>query len=299
MDTNQSSVQVFLDYLKFQKRYSQHTIISYQNDLKDFFEFIVMNYGNLALSEISTTLIRTWLANLKQDKIAAKSINRKISSLKSFFKYHLRKETISVSPMTTVVSLKVSKRLPSFIEEKDLATLFQYVEFPDTWQGKTDRLLLQIFYQTGMRLSELINLKESQIDKGYNNLKVLGKRNKERIIPINNLLLYSILEYINSKRDNVEIFDAEYLLINDKGKKLQPGYVYKTVKRYLGDVTTNERKSPHILRHSFATHLTNNGADINAVKELLGHSSLAATQIYTHNSIEKLKDIHKKSHPKS
>ena len=139
MNTNQSSVQVFLDYLKFQKRYSQHTIISYQNDLKDFFEFIEMNYGNLALSEISTTLIRTWLANLKQDKIAAKSINRKISSLKSFFKYQLRNETIPVSPMTTIVSLKVSKRLPSFIEEKDMDTLFQHVEFPDTWQGKTDR----------------------------------------------------------------------------------------------------------------------------------------------------------------
>jgi integrase/recombinase XerC len=299
MHANQPSVKIFLDYLKFQKRYSQHTIISYENDLKDFFDFIEASYGNLALTEISTTLIRTWLANLKQDKMASKSINRKISTLKSFFKYQLRKETISVSPMTPIVSLKVSKRLPSFIEEKDMDILFQHVEFPNTWQGKTDRLLLQILYQTGMRLSELINLKESQIDKGYSNLKVLGKRNKERVIPINNLLLYPILEYINSKRDNVEIFDAEYLLINEKGKKLQPKYVYNKVKQYLGYVTTNERKSPHILRHSFATHLTNNGADINAVKELLGHSSLAATQIYTHNSIEKLKDIHKKAHPKS
>ena len=201
--------------------------------------------------------------------------------------------------MTTIVSLKVSKRLPSFIEEKDINTLFQHVEFPDTWEGKTNRLLLQIFYQTGMRLSELINLKEAQIDKGYSNLKVLGKRNKERIIPINNLLLYPILEYMNAKRNNIDIFDTEYLLINEKGKKLQPKYVYNKVKQYLSYVTTNERKSPHILRHTFATHLTNNGADINAVKELLGHSSLAATQIYTHNSIEKLKEIHKKAHPKS
>ncbi len=299
MQANQASVTIFLDYLKFQKRYSQHTIISYQNDLTDFFDFIESNYGELALPDISTTLIRTWLANLKQDKIVSKSINRKISALKSFFKYQLRKETLSVSPMTNIASLKVSKRLPSFIEEKDIDTLFQHVEFPDTWEGKTDRLLLQIFYQTGMRLSELINLKEAQIDKGYSNLKVLGKRNKERIIPINNLLLYPILEYIKSKRDNVEVFDTEYLLISEKGKKLQPKYVYNKVKQYLGHVTTNERKSPHILRHSFATHLTNNGADINAVKELLGHSSLAATQIYTHNSIEKLKDIHKKAHPKS
>jgi integrase/recombinase XerC len=299
MEANQASVTIFLDYLKFQKRYSQHTIISYQKDLTDFFDFIETDYGNLFINEISTTLIRTWLANLKKDKISSKSINRKISTLKSFFKYQLRKETISVSPMANIVSLKVSKRLPSFIEEKDMDTLFQHVEFPDTWEGKTDRLLLQIFYQTGMRLSELINLKEAQIDKGYSNLKVLGKRNKERIIPINNLLLYPILEYIKSKRDNVEVFDTEYLLISEKGKKLQPKYVYNKVKQYLGYVTTNERKSPHILRHSFATHLTNNGADINAVKELLGHSSLAATQIYTHNSIEKLKEIYKKAHPKS
>jgi integrase/recombinase XerC len=299
MEANQALVTIFLDYLKFQKRYSQHTIISYQNDLTDFFDFIETDYGNLSINEISTTLIRTWLANLKKDKIGSKSINRKISTLKSFFKYQLRKETISVSPMANIVSLKVSKRLPSFIEEKDMDTLFQHVEFPDTWEGKTDRLLLQIFYQTGMRLSELINLKEAQIDKGYSNLKVLGKRNKERIIPINNLLLYPILEYIKSKRDNVEVFDTEYLLISEKGKKLQPKYVYNKVKQYLGYVTTNERKSPHILRHSFATHLTNNGADINAVKELLGHSSLAATQIYTHNSIEKLKEIYKKAHPKS
>ncbi len=294
MDITQSSIQSFLDYLKFQKRYSQHTIISYENDLKDFFDFIESKYGNLFLPEISATLIRTWLADLKQAKMASKSINRKISALRSFFKYQLRKETITVSPMTTITSLKVSKRLPSFIEEKDIKTLFQHVEFPGTWEGKTNRLLLQIFYQTGMRLSELINLKESQIDRSNNNIKVLGKGNKERIIPVNNDLLKDVFNYINEKQSS-----NEYLLTSKKGKRLQPRYVYSKVKEYLGHVTTNDRKSPHILRHSFATHLTNNGADINAVKELLGHSSLAATQIYTHNSIEKLKDIHKKSHPKS
>ena len=298
MDTTQSIIQSFLDYLKFQKRYSQHTIISYENDLKDFFDFIESKYGNLSLPEISTTLIRTWLAGLKQNNIASKSINRKISTLKSFFKYQLRKETISVSPMTAVASLKVSKRLPSFIEEKDIETLFKHVEFPDTWEGKTNRLFLQVFYQTGMRLSELINLKESQIDGGNNNIKVLGKGNKERIIPVNKELLTEVFKYKNEKQTRNEISN-EYLFINEKGKKLQPRYVYSKVKEYLSYVTTNHRKSPHILRHSFATHLTNNGADINAVKELLGHSSLAATQIYTHNSIEKLKDIHKKSHPRS
>ena len=299
MHLSQYSILQFLDYLKFQKRYSQHTIISYQNDLNDFFDFIESKYGNLSLNEISATLIRTWLADLKQNKLVSKSINRKISTLKSFFKYHLRKETISVSPMTTIVSLKVNKRLPSFIEEKDINTLFQHVEFPDTWEGRTNRLLLQIFYQTGMRLSELIHLKESQIDKSNNNIKVLGKGNKERIIPVNLELLNDIFNYVNEKKNKTENSDPFYLLTNAKGKKLQPRYVYSKVKEYLGYVTTNERKSPHILRHSFATHLTNNGADINAVKELLGHSSLAATQIYTHNNIEKLKDIHKKAHPKS
>ena len=299
MHATQSSIQAFLDYLKYQKRYSQHTIISYENDLKDFFDFIEAKYGPLSLSEISTTLTRTWLANLKRNKMVSKSINRKISTLKSFFKYQLRKETITVSPMTSIVSLKVSKRLPSFIEENDINNLFQHVEFPDTWEGKTNRLLLQIFYQTGMRLSELINLKESQIDKANRNIKVLGKGNKERIIPMNKDLLADVFGYISEKKRKDENTDTVYLLINGKGKKLQPKYVYNIVREYLGYVTTNDRKSPHILRHSFATHLTNNGADINAVKELLGHSSLAATQIYTHNSIEKLKDIHKKSHPRS
>lgn len=299
MHSSEASIQIFLDYLKFQKRYSQHTIISYQNDLKDFFDFIEQKYGELSLNEISAALIRTWLAGLKQNKIASKSINRKISTLKSFFKYQLRKETIEASPMTTIASLKVSKRLPSFIEEKEINTLFELVEFPDTWEGKTNRLLLQIFYQTGMRLSELINLKESQIDRSNNNIKVVGKGNKERIIPVNNALLNDVFNYIKEKNSKAENADTGYLLVNEKGKKLQPRYVYNIVKEYLGKVTTNERKSPHILRHSFATHLTNNGADINAVKELLGHSSLAATQIYTHNSIEKLKDIHKKAHPKS
>lgn len=298
MPSSQASIQSFLDYLKFQKRYSQHTVISYQNDVSDFFNFIQEKYGNLSLPEISATLVRTWLAHLKQNKIASKSINRKISALKSFFKYQLKQEAISVSPMTVIVSLKVSKRLPSFIEEKEMETLFNHVEFEDTWEGRTNRLLMQIFYQTGMRLSELINLKESQIDKSNSNIKVLGKGNKERIIPVNNQLLTAVFSYINDKK-NIENEDTVFLLINKKGKKLQPRYVYGKVKEYLNYVTTNQRKSPHILRHSFATHLTNNGADINAVKELLGHSSLASTQIYTHNSIQKLKDIHKKAHPKS
>ena len=296
-ETLHSTILPFSEYLKFQKRYSQHTLISYQTDLRDFFDFIADRYDAGSLKEISAVMVRSWLAYLKHSRIASKSINRKISTLKSFFKFQLRKGVITASPVSTVTSLKVNKRLPSFIEEKNINDLFEHVEFPDTWEGKTDRLMMQIFYQTGIRLSELINLKESQVDTSNTSIKVLGKGNKERIIPVNKELLKDISEYIKEKDKSAAT--NSILLVNKKGKKLQPRQVYNKVKQYLSLVTTNERKSPHILRHSFATHLTGNGADINAVKELLGHSSLAATQIYTHNSIEKLKDIHKKAHPKA
>jgi integrase/recombinase XerC len=294
-----SFIQQFLDYLTYQKRYSQHTITSYQTDLVDFFDFMSLNYVELSLPDIKPTLVRSWLASLKEKNIASKSINRKISSLKSLFKYHLRNGTITVSPMTTIVSLKVSKRLPSFVEQKDTGRLFKHLEFPETWKDKTDQLLLKIFYQTGMRLSELVNLKEGQVDISNSNIKVIGKGNKERIIPVNTELINDIASYLKEKKANIEIAAEQYILTNSKGKKLYPKYVYNAVRSYLAIATTITKKSPHVLRHTFATHLVNNGADINAVKELLGHSSLAATQVYTHNSIEKLKNIHKKAHPKS
>ena len=206
---------------------------------------------------------------------------------------------IEVSPMATSSALKVSRRLPSFIEEKDINTLFAEIDFPPSWEGKTDFLILQLLYQTGIRRNELINLKEQHIDKRSNTIKVLGKGSKERLIPVNNQLLQLIENYISDKKIQFPELSRNYLLVNKKGKMLYPKYVYNKVKLYIGSVSTNERKSPHILRHSFATHLTNNGASINAIKELLGHSSLAATQVYTHNSIEKLKDVHKQAHPKS
>ncbi len=293
------ALQHFAEYLKFQKRYSQHTIISYQTDLVAFFDFIELTFGNTALPDIKATFIRTWLAKLKEEGMEAKSINRKISTLKSFFKYQLKEERITVSPMGTIVSLKLNKRLPQFVEKEDINTLFSYVEFPDDWQGKTDRILLQLLYNTGMRQAELVSLKESQVDAYKNSIKVLGKGNKERIIPVSNELMGFLKDYVAEKRKTFEKYDADILLINEKGKKLYPKYVYNAVKKYLSKITTINKKSPHVLRHTFATHLMNNGADLNAVKELLGHSSLAATQIYTHNSIEKLKDIHKKAHPKA
>lgn len=293
------SIKNFLDYLTYQKRYSRHTIISYENDLRAFFDYITIQFDGPAIDEISSSIVRSWLASLKEQAISSKTINRKISSLKSYFKYELRLGHIASTPMTVISSLKVNKRLPSFIAQKDIQLLLREVEFPGTWMGMTDHLLLQIFYNTGVRLSELINLKESQVDTGNNSLKVLGKGGKERIVPLHNHLLGLINNYIREKARNNNTHGSEFLLVNDKGTKLYPKYAYRVVRKYLGTVSTNERKSPHILRHSFATHLTNNGADINAVKELLGHSSLASTQVYTHNSIDRLKDIYKLSHPKS
>jgi len=297
--TTPKALQHFIDYLKFQKRYSQHTIISYQTDLVAFFDFIEAEFGNTALPDIKPAFVRSWLASLKGRGMEAKSINRKISALKSFFKQQLKEGNVQVSPMGTIISPKMSKRLPQFVEKADINTLFSYVEFPASWQGKTDRLLLQLFYNTGIRQAELVSLKERQVDSFKNSIKVLGKGNKERIIPVSGELLGMIKDYTADKRKILENYDAEVLLVNEKGKKLYPKYVYNAVKKYLSKITTINKKSPHVLRHTFATHLINNGADLNAVKELLGHSSLAATQIYTHNSIEKLKDIHKKAHPKA
>jgi integrase/recombinase XerC len=293
------TIQQFLDYLKFQKRYSQHTIISYKNDLHSFFDFLTLKFGETALSGIKTVFIRSWLAELKQHGMESKSINRKISTLKSFFKYQLKQQTITLSPMTAIISPKVNKRLPQFVDKKDIITLLEQVEFPDTWEGKTDQLILQLFYNTGIRQAELMGLKEIDISKSNGTIKVLGKGNKERIIPVSNQLMNKMQEYTEDKKKMLKVVDKIVLLVTAAGKKLYPRYVYNTVHKYLGLVTTIDKKSPHVLRHTFATHLMNSGADLNAVKELLGHSSLAATQIYTHNTIEKLKDIHKKTHPKA
>ncbi len=297
--TPQQHIRSFLDYLKYQKRYSQHTIISYETDLVAFFDYLELQYQESSLENIKPAFVRSWLAETKSKGISSKTINRKISSLKSFFKHQIRNGLIVTSPMSTIVSPKVNKRLPQFVEKNDIQTLFDHVEFPDDWNGRTQRMLIQLLYNTGMRQAELINLKESQVDQPNCALKVLGKGSKERIIPVSKQFMMTIVQYISEKAGTIENADKTYLLVNEKGKKLYPKYVYNIVKKYLSLVTTIDKKSPHILRHTFATHLTNNGADLNAVKELLGHSSLAATQIYTHNTIEKLKDVYKKAHPKA
>jgi integrase/recombinase XerC len=291
-------LNAFLDYLQFEKRYSRHTIIAYQGDLEQFCQYLGNQFDSPALEQITAGMVKSWLATIKEyDDLAAKSINRKISALKSFFKYQMRLGLLDKSPMLMVVSPKAKKRLPVFVAEKDMVTLFASVEFPDNWNGRTERLVLLLFYQTGMRLSELIQLKVGQLDPSSKQVKVLGKGNKERIIPVEGGILTEIASYIQDR--NLVFPGTNFVFTTAKGRPLQPRTVYAFVKKWLTLVTTVQKKSPHILRHSFATHLMNHGADLNAVKELLGHSSLAATQVYTHNSIEKLKEVFNKAHPKA
>lgn len=295
--TNPPGIQTFLDYLKYEKRYSPHTLISYQNDLTDFITFLEKRFGNITIKEVDHTIVRSWLAELKNNQLTSKSINRKISSLKSFFKYHLRTGGIDATPMAKVISLKIGNRLPVFVKEDDTKKmLIALNSATEDWKSLNAKMLILIFYATGLRLSELINLKEKQIDFSRFQIKVLGKGNKERIIPLSKDMLSVIANYQQLKKKKFEKAE-EVLLVTEKGKKIYPKYAYLLVNRALAEAGNLDKKSPHVLRHSFATHLMNNGADLNAVKELLGHSSLASTQVYTHNSIEKLKNIHKKAHP--
>ncbi|MBL7725768.1 MAG: tyrosine-type recombinase/integrase [Chitinophagaceae bacterium] len=292
-------IQSFLDYLKFEKRYSFHTLTSYTTDLTEFYDYTETRFGTTALKEISAAFVRSWLASLKDNGLSSKSLNRKISSLKSFFKYHMKTGAIESTPMDKVISPKVGKRLPVFVKEEDTRMLLETLNSStEDWKSLNAKMLIIIFYATGMRLSELINLNDNQIDFSREQIKVLGKGNKERVIPVSREVIAAIRDYQQFKNKE---FDGtnNFLLVTEKGKKLYPRYAWKLVNQVLGEASTLDKKSPHVLRHTFATHLMNNGADLNAVKELLGHSSLASTQVYTHNTIEKLKDIHKKAHPKA
>jgi integrase/recombinase XerC len=294
-----TDIQSFLDYLKYEKRYSPHTIISYETDLRDFENYINRQYGTIGLKDISHGFVRGWLADLKENGLTSKSINRKISALRSFFKYQLRTGSLQASPMTKVIAPKNAKRLPVYIKEKDTKELMRSLsDSTEDWKTLNAKMLIVLLYSTGMRISELLNLREKQLDIGRSQIKVLGKGNKERIIPVSNGLIKNIEDYKQLKKKEFEKTE-DALLVTEKGKKLYPKYAYLLVRKYLGAAGTLDKKSPHVLRHTFATHLMNSGADLNAVKELLGHSSLASTQVYTHNSIEKLKNVHKKAHPKA
>lgn len=288
----------FIDYLQYEKRYSGHTVVAYRNDLRQFFEFLKSQYETDRVVDVAHIHIRSWVVALIEQGLNNNSINRKISCLKAYFKYLKRTGEIAVNPMLKVVAPKSGKRLPVFVEEKNMEALFTPEMFNDDFEGKRDALIIELFYNTGIRLSELINLKMSNVDLAQRQIKVLGKRNKERIIPISPSLQAIIGDYISLKNEMNFCKQSNYLIVKSDGVKLYEKLVYRIVNRYLGLVTTLKKKSPHVLRHTFATHMLNKGADLGAIKELLGHSSLAATQLYTHNSIEQLKDVHKKAHPK-
>jgi integrase/recombinase XerC len=293
------SIQAFIDYLKFEKRYSAHTIRSYQDDLIQFSTYLNNEFGETSLQAANHNFIRSWLASVRE-RNEARTVTRKISSLKSFYKYQVRTGVMDQTPMSKIITPKVTKKLPEFIKMEDAQKFAEVLKNTESWKEMNAKMLILLFYNTGMRLNELINLKTKNIDAGRRQIKVLGKGNKERIIPISVEVIDIIKEYSQAKRREFNDADLDVLLVTEKGKKLYPKYAYLLVKNFLsGQVKTLEKKSPHILRHSFATHLTNNGANLNAVKELLGHSSLAATQVYTHNTIEKLKEAHKKAHPKA
>ena len=268
------------------------------DDLSAFFLFTEQQFEINAPEMVTSAMVRSWVADLSVRKVQARSINRKLSSLKAFYRFGQKTGMFSSSPLANIPVLRIKKRLPAYIEKDKMETLLHEIEFPDSFQGRTEYLVISLLYHTGIRVSELANLKMSQIDLERSQIKVLGKGNKERIIPVHEELVALIKAYQQEKNDNFPSATFETLLLTARQKPPGVRQIYDIVHKKLLLVTTAERRSPHVLRHSFATHLTANGAELNAVKELLGHTSLAATQVYTHNSIERLRDIHRKAHPR-
>ena len=293
------NISEFISYIRFEKRFSKNTVASYESDLIQFKDYLESKYKINIIQDVNHLIIRSWIIELMENNISSRSVNRKISSLKSYFKFLLKENIILKNPMTKVVSPKTSKNLPQFIEKGGMEILFENEIKDDTFEGKRDILILELFYATGMRLSELVNIKISDFDFSRNIIKVLGKRNKTRVIPFSDRLKEIINIYIEERRLIVVENEIDELFLTSKGKKIYQKLVYRIVNLYLRRVTTIDKKSPHVLRHTFATHLLDNGADLNAVKELLGHANLSATQIYTHNTIEKLTKVYKQAHPKA
>jgi integrase/recombinase XerC len=292
-------ISSFVNYLTFEKRCSPHTLAAYQSDLQQFFRFLELQYGVEKLDEVESLHLRSWLASLVESKVKAKTINRKISALKSFFLFEHRNGNLLDNPVQYIHALKLPSRLPLYITETEAAALLEPHRFPEGMEGSRDRLILELLYGCGLRRAELIDLKWDHVDFARKVIRVRGKGQKERIIPLSQVLAKDILAYKDILKNKIGSLPTEYLFFTKSYTKLYPKFVYNLVNKYLSMASTISKKSPHVLRHSFATHLTNRGADLNAVKALLGHSSLAATQIYTHNNIEKLKEIYSKSHPKS
>ncbi len=297
------SVQKFINYIQYEKRYSLHTVDAYKRDISQFFEYLQLNYhiSDTENVQITHQIIRSWLSLLIEKDINTRSVNRKISTLKSYFKFLLKESEILINPMQKVISPKMSKKITPYVEEENLIEMLDEEETKTGFSENRNYLIMEILYETGIRLSELINLKIQDIDIHNLTIKVLGKRNKERIIPITKILKDKINQYLEYKENEIVKNEEKenYLFLTKKGKKVYPNFVYRIVFYYLSKITTNKKKSPHVLRHTFATHMLNHGADLNAIKEILGHTSLNATQVYSHSSLKKLKTVYKQAHPRA
>ncbi|MGK7391780.1 MAG: tyrosine-type recombinase/integrase [Candidatus Cyclobacteriaceae bacterium M2_1C_046] len=291
-------IETFLKYLQYEKRYSLHTIAAYKSDLEQCQNFLASTYELTELTEANYSMLRSWIVSLVEKKLNATAINRKMASLKAYFKFLLKREVINENPTRRLKALKTGSKIPHFVDEQELSTLIDNYQFEDNFYGLRDKLLLELLYGTGIRLSELINLKEKDINHYQQSIKVLGKRNKERILPLSKGLGESIKKYISAKKAALTL-PADNLIVTDQGEECYPMFVYRTINKFLSAFTSSAKCSPHVLRHSFATHLLNRGAELAAVKDLLGHSSLAATQVYTHNTLDKLKKVHQQAHPKA
>lgn len=283
----------FREHITFEKRFSEHTCLAYLKDIDQFLSFTGINETK-ELNEVDERLIRSWIVSLIEEGMSSNSVNRKLSSLRTFFKWNLREGNIESSPMKAVKGPKAAKRLPSFAQQKDLEPVKLRELFTDDFEGVRDQLMFELLYQTGMRLSELINLKDSDVSSGA--VKVLGKRNKERIIPLSDSIMSLVQKYLILRADIAQ--DPDHFLVLKSAKKLYPKFVFRKINRYLGLATNLEKKSPHVLRHTFATHMLNNGAGLEVLKELLGHANLSATQVYTHNSFAELNKIYSQAHPR-
>jgi integrase/recombinase XerC len=291
--------KAFQEYLQLEKNYSLHTVTAYGNDLIFFKEFLKSNFEMEQLEEVNYSMIRSWIVAMVDDGVANSSVNRKIASLKSFYKFLLKIKVIKSSPLLKHKSLKTPKKLQIPFSENELDMVLNNLKFPDGFEGIRDKLIIDLFYTTGIRRIELISLKMQNIDLHNRTLKVLGKRNKERILPIVPVIASQIEKYLVERTQLEVIKDSEFFFLMLKGVKLNDSFVYRLINYYFSNVSEKVKKSPHILRHTFATHLLNNGADLNSVKELLGHASLASTQVYTHSSLSELKKVYGQAHPRN
>ncbi|MBY0426021.1 MAG: tyrosine-type recombinase/integrase [Cytophagales bacterium] len=289
----------FFSYLQHEKRYSEHTLTAYRNDLAQFTDFLAKNYHNSEPLQADFVKIRSWIFDLAESNISPRSINRKLACLRSFYGFAVRQGKLSEDPTQKIRAPKVKKSLPVYVEEVSIGKLLDDFDFGTGFSAIRDKLVLELLYGTGIRLAELIGVKEMDVDLYSKTIKVLGKGSKERFIPLNNQLVSTLKAYSQEKNTQFKGNPTTQLIVTDTGEKSYPMFIYRIVRHYLDLFTTVEKRSPHVLRHSFATHLLNNGADLNAIKDMLGHANLAATQVYTHNSMDKLKAIFEKAHPKA